>query len=362
MLIQELQLQNFRNIASLNIKPGKGFNLIYGPNGAGKTSILEAIYCLSYGKSFRSTKLDQLIQNNNDLFTVFAKLAPHDNRIGFKRALGATTIQYNDERTSSLSRIALCIPTQLITTSSYRIFTDGPKARRQFLNWGLYYTEPPFTKCWRALQKALQNRNACLKQRRPLSEMGPWTAEYIQCATQVDAFYQAYITELEPIFSRLIRFFLPDITLSLTYNRGWPMDQSLEACLLEHQDNDYRIGHTQKGAHRADLQVSCHQKAAHDYLSQGQLKLAAYALILAQGKLLHQKTRSAPIYLIDDLPAELDPSKQQLVLQSLAELKAQSFVTGINKKDLAIIADQFPAETFQVCNGNVSRETSAIAV
>ena len=315
--------------------------------------MLEAIYLLSRGKSFRSTKTNKLIQQQQGKFTVFASLSDK-NTIGLERITNKTRFLLNGDKVVSINQIAPHIPTQLITTKSYRYFTDGPKVRRNFLNWGLYYFDPSFLSSWKENQKALAQRNAGLKQRGGIKHIDPWTELYLQTALQINQNYVSYIEELQPLFSRLIHSFLPNISLELSYNPGWPKDEPLNEILAKNQDADYRLGFTQYGIHRADLEITYNKSTALHFLSQGQLKLASYALILAQGQLLDQKTQNTPIYLIDDLSAELDDEKQALVISSIAKLKSQCFITAIDPSHLTSLTNAYSTELFSINEGKLN--------
>jgi len=141
----------------------------------------------------------------------------------------------------------------------------------------------------------------------------------------------------------------------LRYQPGWPEESSLSECLSQNVSRETLVGHSLFGPHRADLCVQHGDCQVHDILSQGQQKLTAYALLLAQG--LHlQQIDITPVYLIDDLPSELDPRKRSLVLKILSDLGAQSFITGINEQDFDEFMDLGQgSRMFHVKHGVVSK-------
>lgn len=355
MPLTELHIHQFRNLTTASLQPSAAFNLLYGENGAGKTSILEAIYLLSHNKSFRSSKIEHLIQNNHTACAVRAVLADQQH-IAIQRHKDKPVVaKLNSNKAPSIHAITQRVPSILITTKSYRYFTDGSKYRRSFLNWGLYHSQRDFLSLWRDNQKALAQRNAALKQSRHSAALEIWTNKYINGAEQIHAAYQDYIEQLQPIFTQLVEDFLPDMQthLRLDYQCGWNTDISLKQALDECHYADQQAGHTTRGIHRADMQMYYQNIPVHQFLSQGQQKLASYALVLAQGKLLHQTQQLSPIYLIDDLPAELDQQKQRLVLDSIANINSQCFITSIEPLHL----NNYPHEKFHVTSGCVSRET-----
>ena len=118
----------------------------------------------------------------------------------------------------------------------------------------------------------------------------------------------------------------------LSYERGWDTKLTLAEVLNQQIERDYQLGYTSSGPQRADFQLLVGGLPATNLLSQGQQKLAMYAMHLAQGFFLHQETGRTPIYLIDDMASELDPQTQTAVLSHLTqELNAQLFLTGITE-------------------------------
>lgn len=338
MMIGSLQASGFRNLQSLEFAPSSQFNIFYGQNGAGKTSVLEAIYYLGLGRSFRTSLSTRLIQETENGFSLFARLSNNttDISIGMERMLdGSRHIRYNGEKLASVAPLAQELPIQLISTESYRYFHDGPKIRRQFLNWGLFHMEPSFFPLWKTLLQILKQRNAALKARRPLSELSVWNADLIETAESIDSLRRMYVLQLEPLLQEILDKFIASTSLSLRYSRGWEETQTYQEALKAHFYKDQALGYTTTGPQRADLQLFTHETTpAQDHLSQGQQKLASYALYLAQGLLLQKTSGKNPIYLIDDLPSELDSEKRACLTDILSSLQAQVFITGIDKADL----------------------------
>jgi DNA replication and repair protein RecF len=357
MAIIQLSVHQFRNLTRETIEPGDGINIFYGHNGSGKTSILEAIHFLSLGRSFRTHLTQRIIQHDADQFVLFARLAQgqHTQSVGMERSRqGEKKIHCNGEVVTSLTALAQRLPLQLLTTESHRYFHDGPQHRRQFLDWGVFHVEHGFYSTWLQCQKALKQRNAGLKNQLPIREIDIWTLEISAAAALLDQYRQHYLACLQPIVTELLATLLPEAAdLQLRYWRGWAADQSLTAVFKAHLLRDQQLGYTQYGPHRADLPLYAGKTPACDYLSQGQQKLAAYALHLAQGLLLQRLTQQSPIYLIDDLASELDPDKRRFVMQILAQLQAQVFITSITPNDLTDLIAAHSSRLFHVEHGRI---------
>ncbi len=359
MLISSLQVTGFRNLQSIDFKPSSQFNVFYGQNGAGKTSILEAIYYLGLGRSFRTSLSARLIQKDTSGFSLFARLLNETTEIpvGIERLLdGSRRIRYNGEKIASVAPLAQQLPIQLISTDSYRYFHDGPKIRRQFLNWGLFHVKPSFFPLWQRLLQLLKQRNAALKAKQPLNELSIWNADLIDVSEQIDALRIEYVSQLQPVLDGLLSRLLSTKSLNLSYLRGWDQAQDYASSLETHFYKDQAIGYTSTGPQRADLQLFINDTPAQDHLSQGEQKLAAYALYLAQGLLLQELSGKAPIYLIDDLPSELDPEKRICITNILSELQTQVFITGITTFELKDVIKLENAQVFHVEHGRVRHE------
>jgi DNA replication and repair protein RecF len=336
--IHRLTITNGRHFESLSIEPCSGINLIVGPNASGKTSILEAIHILAHGKSFRSSCLDDVIHKNQNIMTLFTELTADrvqdfqslSPQLGLQKARKQSLLFHlNQNEVHSIKALTDYLPIQLITTESTRFFTDGPKLRRDFLAWGLFYSNENYYPVWKKYQRALTQRNHCLKHKYSFSDIKFWDIQLIEAAERLDTYYLEYLTSFKPVFYAILKTFLPNHHLNLDYDRGWPLNSDLQSALLITQEKSYALGYTVVGSHRLDLQLHINENEAQNTLSRGQLKLASYALSLAQGLTLKQMTQKTPIYLIDDLTSELDLQRQALVFDILNSINAQVFITSI---------------------------------
>ena len=207
---------------------------------------------------------------------------------------------------------------------------------------------------WQQLQNVLKQRNASLKNRLPSNEIQIWDQELGNIGSEIDLLRKKYVDALQPVLNGILNSLLRNHDLTLCYYRGWKKDQDLYEVLSNGFEKDRQMGFTQSGPQRADLQLYSGSIPAHDHLSQGQQKLAAYALHLAQGILFKQQTSQSPLYLIDDLPSELDPEKRNLITEVLLTLESQVFITGITKEDLTDLINMTKGKLFHVEHGQVN--------
>jgi DNA replication and repair protein RecF len=357
MSLTRLHIDTFRNIASAQLQPGHGLNLIYGQNGSGKTSILEAIYFLGMGRSFRSHLSQRVINLDEDKLTLFATLSQPggDSKIGLRRfRSGETEVKIDGQSIKRLSTLAEALPIQVITPESFSLLFEGPKARRQFIDWGAFHADPNFHLAWAQVKRCLKQRNQLLRDGSPYAHIQFWDREFVRYAEQVTQIRNRYVDSLNELLKGIIREFLPGVDIKVSFTRGWDSKTDLAELLQNQYPRDLATGHTVSGPHKADLRLRAGNLPVQDALSRGQLKLLVCALRIAQGKLLKQQIDKHSIYLVDDLPSELDALHRQLLLQQLVDTGAQVFVTAI---DPAAIVDSLPtppSKMFHVEQGCVT--------
>ena len=333
MTIHRLQIGQFRNLNHVRLAPSTNINVIYGDNGSGKTSVLESIFFLTHGRSFKASKTHNIIQQGFNECTVFATVGEGRLPVGVQRNVtGQTEIRISGEPVSALSELASLLPVQFINAEAFQILEGSPRHRRQFLDWGVFHVEQKFLGAWRSAQKALKHRNTLLRSGRiDAQELAAWEHELVHYAHEVDALRSAYLSTFEADFLSLLESFgdIPEVRLS--YQRGWDKTRSLSEVLTDSLDRDRKRGFTQSGPQRADLKVKTGKEDVSDILSRGQQKIVVSALKLAQGRhLVKNKEQKRCIYLLDDLPAELDRHHLQKVCQVLEGIDAQVFITCID--------------------------------
>lgn len=349
MALTNLKITNFRNLAYADFELHPKCNLFYGVNGSGKTSILEAIHYLGLVRSFRSHLIRRIIHHNTNKFSLFGKVLTDDGlvTIGVERSvlLNQNHIKISGEIVKSAAELAKMLPLQLLNQNSYRFFEQGPKLRRQFIDWGLFHVEHTFYPLWKRADKILLQRNSLLQNCKPFSQVAIWDHEFSQLGLTMHDLRKKYVENLIPIFELYLRRFLSDITISINYYAGWDVAQDLCEVLAGAYQRDSQLGYSTFGPHRADLIFKIDGVPAQDVLSRGQQKMLLYALKLAQGSLLERVSGNRCLYLIDDLSSELDSHHRQLLATMLFELNAQIFVTGLDSKELQAM---FPTNEYSM--------------
>ena len=340
MALGRLDITAVRNLRQVSLRDLQKTNVFYGVNGGGKTSLLESIYLLGMARSFRSAQIKPVIQHEAASCTVYGELQRPDgghSDIGVTRERGgAVQIKINGCHVSAVSALAEHLPMQVINARSFDLLTGSPLDRRRYLDWGVFHVEPHYQTLWQRLQKCIKQRNSLLRHGKISSaELRPWSEELGDAGEQLDARRQAYFSLLRPALAGLLEQLSPSLPeIELRYRRGWDSESTLQQVLASTEKTDREQGYTHAGPQRADLRVLCEGRDAGSILSRGQQKLVVCALKLAQGQLLAQQRGRRCIYLVDDLPSELDREHSRKVCSVLRELDTQVFISSIEKEDI----------------------------
>ena len=200
-----LEINNFRNLTSIKVKPIEKFNIFYGENGSGKTSLLEAIYHLGVGRSFRTHLHNRVIQAGQDRFSVFGKI-DNDIPIGVERSRGDSfNIRLSMKTVSSISSLAEVLPIQLIDPSCHLLINAGPTIRRKFIDWGVFHVEHNnFLLQWRKFQRTMKQRNAALKQKNAEKEAALWNDDFVKAANAIDRLRKNYINQYQLVLTEVL--------------------------------------------------------------------------------------------------------------------------------------------------------------
>ncbi|OOY52712.1 hypothetical protein BOW16_04415 [Solemya velum gill symbiont] len=327
MSLDTLTIKDFRNIESLELKLSPGFNQITGPNGAGKTSILEAIYVLSRGRSFRSSDVRHQIRLQQPFFEVTART--DDNKvIGMRKSGSQVVARFNQQPVTRLSEIAEHLPVFAITPNSHQLLEGVPDIRRRFLDWGLFHVEHSYWKQIQLYNRILKQRNAALKMRDESARH--WDQQLIDSAATITSLRDSFIEKINLEFQSVVSQLMGEMKVNLSYSPGW---DSKHLQLLEALNNklslDQERGFTSVGPHRCDLKITNNNRSIKDTLSRGQQKVVAIALIVAQVVYISSVSQKRPVLLIDDIPSELDSKHLQSLISFLDRVDAQKVITSV---------------------------------
>ncbi len=365
MSLASLRLQNIRCLESAELALHPRLNLVVGANGSGKTSLLEAIYLLGRGRSFRTRYTEQLIRHGQEKCWVAGQVIPIDegpwgpsslHAVGAApgRVVTATSGQGADpdlrghrldlrcDRTegvrgridgqpvSSLAVLAQAFAVQIIDPGIHRLLEEGPTRRRRWLDWAVFHVEPAFIEQWQRYGRALRQRNAALSSG---ADPGPWETELAPLGEQLSASRARVIAGLQPRWAEALQT-LGAVEASLEYQRGWSEGEPLAEHLARQRDRDRPFGRTRHGPHRFDVLVRLSGRAAREVVSRGQQKLLGAAMTLALTRYVADAAGAVPTLLLDDPAAELDAHHSRALLDATEALGGQRIVTALQTADL----------------------------
>lgn len=362
MSLSRITITGVRNLTPVNLSSlSPRINIFYGANGSGKTSVLEAVHLLGLARSFRSARLLPVIQYEVPACTVFGEVRGEGERVhhlGISRdRQGEAQIRVDGQNARSAAQLAELLPLQVINPDSFKLLEGSPKIRRQFLDWGVFHVEPRFISAWQRLQKALKQRNSWLRHGTlDSASQAAWDREMCAASLEIDEYRRAYIETLKPVFEQVLAELLPLDELTLSYYRGWDKARDLSEVLHQSLLRDQALGHTQFGPQRADLRLRLSGQNAADILSRGQQKLVVCALRIAQGHLVNKAKYGQCVYLVDDLPSELDSQHRRTLCRLLESLQCQVFITCVDNE---LLTDTWQMDTpvtmFHVEHGRITQ-------
>ena len=309
------------------------------------------------GKSFRSHLVRRIVSYDEEVFSVFGKVEKNSQIIpvGIERSLkNGRKIRIDGEDVHSNVELTKLLPIQLLDQNSYNLFDHGPKLRRQFIDWGVFHVEQLFLPIWRKFERVIEQRNAAIRGGSKTDQIQAWDNKFVELAKELNNYRNNYLEKLIPIVKNISRVLLENIEIDITYRPGWDFDIDLGEILSKNIEADLKLGYTSFGPQRADLTFKINSVPIQDVFSRGQKKLFVYALQIAQGVLFNNITDKNCIYLIDDIAAELDNHKKKLLSETLIQLRAQLFVTGLDKEDMFSLFENSDKKLFHVEHGVVT--------
>ncbi|GJM08049.1 MAG: DNA replication and repair protein RecF [Lysobacteraceae bacterium] len=334
MFVSRLDIVGLRNLDVTELPLSPGLNLFQGANGAGKTTVVEALFMLGHGRSFRARNHTDLVAYNRKQATIFCQLqADHrTHQLGLQRDASGTVVKIDGE-SASLADAGRLLPLRLFEPNSHELIDGAAGGRRQFLDWGVFHVEHSFLAGWRRYQAAVRHRNAQLRKGASDRELSAFEPELARLASQITEQRRNYIEQLVPVFASVVEGLTSKLDVNLKFYQGWGEGQSLADRLAQGRVEDRNRGHMISGAHRADLKVIDEHGTVVRRYSRGQTKVVALALVLAQLQLHTTLTGKKAVLCLDDVAAELDGLHQQRLFSWLDNERPQVFATSVNRPE-----------------------------
>ena len=372
MLLESLEVHNFRNLSG-KVFWGAGLNIIYGDNGQGKTNWLEAIYLLATTKSFRTQRLQESIRFGEDLAVVRGQVAQSlDVHREMQVNLRGNTksISVNGKR-EPVTRYLEQLHAIAFTADELNIVRGTPDARRKFLDRGVVSLHPAYVQTLADYNNVIKQKNRLLQDAsesetsfgQTAELIAPWNEQLVRLGTEIHRARTDYVSRLNEVLEPRL-FEKEDVTIRYVSSlEGKGNLDDYEGLIAERLQlrlpAEVASGYALIGPHRDDLEILFGGRDMRAFGSSGQQRSALIILDLAKVSVYYSWHNEYPLFLIDDVDAELDRKRINCLLEYL-EGRTQTFVTTSKES----LVEQFVAQAnvYHASGGVVSGEASAVAV
>ncbi len=332
MFINTLKIHNFRNIKFKEFNFTKRVNVFFGENGSGKTSILESIYFLSSAKSFRKSSAKSIINFDEEKVTVYSKLT-NDITYSFavtKDKTGKWSGKVNNTVFNKQSQLTSYLKVVAIDPEVYRLIDFGPQFRRSFLDWFVFHVEHSYLDTWKKTYKCIKQLNHLYKTKASNIEINVWETSLAEFSELLNQKRLECFDLLKPRILSLVKKIQPDIrNLKIEFKKGWQESNSLLEQLTLDRIKNLKYGQIQNGPHKMDIKILANNFPASQTLSRGQKKILSIIFYLAYIESLMKDYGLEPIVCLDDLDAEIDESKLNILGGLFDELNIQLFISTV---------------------------------
>ena len=361
MFLQQLNILNYRNIRAADLSFSPNINCFIGNNGMGKTNILDAIYFLSFCKSFH-TPIDSLnITHQADMMLLQGHYIRREQDESISCGIQRGQKKHLKRNKKEYQRIADHIgllPLVIISPKDNELITDASEQRRKFIDGIISQTNPNYLNNLISYNTLLKQRNTLLKDEQLNTDL--LEVIDLQMGQYGTAIYEErtrFINSFAPLFQEFYAL-IADSTYEQTQlqYRSHLQNAELTQDLIHHRQRDQLIGYTTHGIHRDDLDLLLNNYSIRDIGSQGQQKTYLLALKLAQFEFLKQTHGFNPLLLLDDLFDRLDAQRVQRLVQLVGSNRfGQIFITDTNLAHLddIMLNSPFEKRLFNVQNGEV---------
>ena len=358
MIVRRLCFSNFRNLEAGEITADSGINVIYGDNAHGKTNLLEAVWMFSGAQSFRGAKDAECIRHGEKT----AKLSLEFTAQGRQQT---AEICFAERKTAALNGVKLQSASELAGNLRAVVFSpahlslvkDGPAERRRFLDLAIGQLRPKYIKLIKRYARAVQQRNSVLKDARFHTQLFDmlevYDGEIAALGANIAAYRASFINKLSECAAEMyggISGGRERFSVEYTCSGGTDGGEMLRR-LADARNDDIDAGFTTVGPHRDDLSIMINGVSARTFGSQGQQRSAVIALKMSEAEVIYEITDERPVILLDDVMSELDESRQDYILNHIAD--RQVFITCCDRAAVGMLKS---GACFHTENGVITKE------
>jgi DNA replication and repair protein RecF len=332
LAIESLSARAFRNLAAIDIELGGRFNVLSGDNGQGKTNVLEAVYVVATSRSFRSTRVAELVQAGHDVASTRARVI--EEGMAREQVVGlrpnGRTVRIDGNRPENLAGYAVRTPTVVFHPGVVALSMGSGAERRKLLDRVALYRIPgslgdaeAYTRAIRARQRVLDARGD------DAGDLADWEALVVRHGLALSASRASAAERLGPAAEQAFhRIGQPGLTLRVAYQASAPADpEEFRALLVRNRARDRARGSATTGPHRDELGLMLGDRAVRGIASQGQHRAVVLALQLAEMEVIAEARGVRPILLLDDVSSELDRARTAALFAALRGEPGQVLLT-----------------------------------
>ncbi|WP_068268418.1 DNA replication/repair protein RecF [Caviibacter abscessus] len=344
MYLEELMTQNYRMLKSEKIKFDKKMNLIYGKNAQGKTSIIEAIYFIATGKSFRTKKNIDQIKHQEKRMLIFAKTNKGTYSLEFKNDKRNFYIDKNLVKYTDYIGEILCV---YFIPEDIEIITGSPVIRRKFFNYEISQVDRFYLRKIINFQKVLKVRNNLLKEKDIQNSIFEiYEDKFIDLAVDIILLRNEYISQISEILQKKYNeLFDKEKKVEIRYESFYTLKENqtreeikkeIKEMILKKRQMELNYGYSQIGPQKDEYSFYIDNQRAKSFASQGEKKSIIFALKLSQIEYIQNMKDESPIFLIDDVASYFDEIRKNNILQYFFKNDIQCFLTSTQKFNINV--------------------------
>ena len=356
--LEKIHILKFRNLSDQYFSPDSAINLILGKNGQGKTNLIESLYYLGHGRSFKTKNLKDIIPFDDDQIQISAIVS--GQKISLNKTREKSQVLVDGKKIPSNSFLSQLLPIQIISPDRGFVVGGAPKLKRSYLDWGVYHDNKKTLTTYASYKKTLKNINTILTSG-VQTHLDEWLTQLANLSVEITKNRIAYTENLCLILKenksmRLASLVESFFDFRFELQAGWPKEvdplneQYILSYLVDNKKALIKTKHLNYGPHRASIDFSLNSQN-ENYLSRGEQKKTSIVFWMLQVLALVENQKK-PVVLVDDISSELDEIKIKSIIDFLTDIKVQIFMTDIGNKKLPLSEQK--SSTFNIKNGVIT--------
>ncbi len=342
MIIERIEIANFRNYTKQAIEPHPKFNIFYGDNAQGKTNLIEAIYIVACFKSFKTNKLSETIRDGEKKAKILANVKSEINNKEIEIEINEKErlVAIDNKVTRSLLKYPDGLNAILFSPDELQIAKGPPSERRKLIDRAITNIWPNYLTISREYHKVLLNRNKLLQYQnnynadlfevydQKLAEIGSKiVTSRVRYLKQIEEIYRNIFQSITQNNESYINYICPPEVNEAKDNKE-EIREILKRSLKTTRQSDIKRKTTTIGPHTHDLEFLINEKSSKQFGSQGQIRAIMLAFKIAQSIDILNKTKESPIILLDDVSSELDEIRNKNLFKFINDIRCQIFITS----------------------------------